>query len=109
MDERFEDALKVAGRKNDVIGIKVYDKMDVQLPEAGLMEVSDAETGQTRWIDSNDYWVMQQYEKHFFKLIKTLSGKCADKDPGKVFDSKLSIDGSNIGVIKNMYNFFIFR
>src|SRR6516165_5733249 len=43
LDEKFEDALKVAGKKHDVIGIKVYDKTDMQLPEAGLLEVEDAE------------------------------------------------------------------
>ncbi len=45
IDENFEDALKVAGKKHDVIGIKVYDKMDMQLPEIGLIEIEDAESG----------------------------------------------------------------
>jgi uncharacterized protein (DUF58 family) len=66
LDERFEEALKVSARKHDVIGIKVYDKMDVQLPDAGLLQVSDAETGKVRYIDSSDYFVRQQYEKNFF-------------------------------------------
>jgi len=66
LDERFEDALKVAGRKHDIIGIKVYDKMDMQLPDAGLLQVSDAETGQAKWLDSSDYFIRQQYEKFFF-------------------------------------------
>jgi uncharacterized protein (DUF58 family) len=67
LDDGFGDAIKVAGKKHDIIGIKVYDKMDVQLPEAGLLQVSDAETGETRLIDSGDYWVRQQYEKYFFE------------------------------------------
>jgi uncharacterized protein (DUF58 family) len=67
LDERFRDALKVAGRKHDITGIKVYDKMDMHLPDAGLLQVSDAETNQTQWIDSSDYWVRQQYEKQFFE------------------------------------------
>ena len=37
-EERFEDALKVAGKKHDVVGIKVYDKMDMELPAIGLIE-----------------------------------------------------------------------
>ena len=40
--------------------------MDVQLPDAGLLQVNDAETGKIRWIDSSDYWTRQQYEKRFF-------------------------------------------
>ena len=43
----FEDALKVAGKKHDIIGIKVYDKMDMQLPDVGLITVRDAEPGGT--------------------------------------------------------------
>jgi len=66
LDDRFNDALKVAGKKHDIIGIKVYDKMDMQLPDAGMLQVRDAETGATHWIDSSDYWVRQQYEKNFF-------------------------------------------
>jgi uncharacterized protein (DUF58 family) len=67
IDDTFPDALKVAGKKHDIIGIKVYDKMDMQLPDAGLLQVNDAESGKTAWIDSSDYWVRQQYEKKFFE------------------------------------------
>src|SRR3982751_2779682 len=65
LDAGFPDAMKVAGKKHDIIGIKVYDKMDVTLPDAGLLQVSDPETGKTKWIDSSDYWTRQQYEKLF--------------------------------------------
>ena len=67
IDHRFEDALKVVGRKHDVIGIKVYDRMDMQLPDAGLLQVTDAETGQPQLVDTSDYWVRKQYEEEFFK------------------------------------------
>ena len=43
--ENYDDALRVAGSKHDVIGIKVYDKMDMHLPRIGLVQVEDAETG----------------------------------------------------------------
>lgn len=66
IDTGFSDALKVAGRKHDLIGLKIYDKMEMMLPDAGLLQVSDSETGRTRYIDSSDYWVRQQYEKQFF-------------------------------------------
>ena len=66
LDNDFEDGLKVAGKKHDVIGMKVYDKMDMQLPDAGLMEIEDSETGGRTWIDTSDYLVRQQYEASFF-------------------------------------------
>ena len=66
LDAKFDEALKVASKKHDVTGIKVYDKMDMQLPSVGLMEVEDAETGEVQWIDSSDYTLQTNYQKHFF-------------------------------------------
>lgn len=66
IDQGFEDALRVAGKKHDVIGIKIYDKMDIQLPPIGLMQIQDSETGATKWIDSSDFVTRQQYEQNFF-------------------------------------------
>ena len=41
LDDKYEDSLKVIGKKHDVIGLKVYDKMDMQLPEIGMLQVED--------------------------------------------------------------------
>ena len=65
-EERFEDALKVAGKKHDVIGIKVYDRMDMELPAIGLIEAEDSETGGKYWVDTDDYLVRTNYQQHFF-------------------------------------------
>lgn len=71
IDDKFEDALKVAGKKHDVIGIKVYDKMDMQLPVIGLIETEDSETGEKRWIDTGDSLVRQEYQENFFAWSDT--------------------------------------
>ena len=63
----YDDDLKVIGNKHDVIGIRVYDKMDMQLPDAGLMQVEDAETGSSRWIDSSNALVRYNYQQHFMQ------------------------------------------
>ncbi|MBS1753122.1 MAG: DUF58 domain-containing protein [Ferruginibacter sp.] len=63
----YDDDLKVIGNKHDVIGIRVYDKMDLQLPAAGLLHVQDAETGKSRWIDSSDEMVRYNYQQHFMQ------------------------------------------
>ncbi|MET0242152.1 MAG: DUF58 domain-containing protein [Flavitalea sp.] len=67
LDSSFDDALKVAGKKHDLVGIKVYDKMEMKLPEIGLVEVEDAETGKLAWIDTTDASVRQQYQSAFFR------------------------------------------
>lgn len=63
----YDDDLKVIGNKHDVIGIRVYDKMDMQLPDAGLIQVQDAETGNSKWIDSSDEMVRYNYQQHFMQ------------------------------------------
>ncbi len=68
LDSNYKDALRVAARKHDVIGIKIYDKMDMQLPKAGLMLVEDAENNSTKWVDSNDQTVRSKYEQEFFRV-----------------------------------------
>ncbi len=68
LDANYSDALRVAASKHDVIGIKIYDKMDVELPDAGLMQVKDAENGQTAWVDSSSRSVRERYQKEFFRV-----------------------------------------
>jgi uncharacterized protein (DUF58 family) len=73
-EERFEDALKVAGKKHDVIGIRVYDKMDMELPAIGLIEAEDSETGARHWVDTDDYLVRSHYQQHFFDQTEQCKG-----------------------------------
>jgi uncharacterized protein (DUF58 family) len=70
LDANYEDALKVTAKKHDVIGIKVYDKMDMELPKIGLVQVRDAESGQTKWVDTNSGFVREQYQQEFFRVTE---------------------------------------
>jgi uncharacterized protein (DUF58 family) len=70
LDANYEDALRIAGRKHDVIGIKLYDIMDRQLPDAGLLQVLDSENNKTKWVDSSDRFVRHQYEQEFFRVTE---------------------------------------
>src|SRR6476620_11612476 len=67
IDTDYDSDLKVIGKKHDVIGLKVYDKMDMQLPEAGILQLQDAESGATRWVDSSNAMVRYNYQQHFFR------------------------------------------
>ncbi|MFN5647632.1 MAG: DUF58 domain-containing protein [Sphingobacteriales bacterium] len=65
MTDKYDDALRVAGNRHDVIGLKVYDKMDMQLPGIGLVQVQDAETGFVEWLDTSDATVQYNYATQF--------------------------------------------
>lgn len=68
LDANYEDALRVTAKKHDVIGIKVYDRMDMELPKIGLVQVRDAESRKTRWVDTNNAFVREQYQQEFFRV-----------------------------------------
>lgn len=68
LDASYEDALRIAGKKHDVIGIKLYDKMDMELPNAGMLHVKDLENGNTRWVDSSSSFVRHSYQQEFFRV-----------------------------------------
>jgi len=70
LDANYEDALKVTAKKHDVIGIKVYDKMDMELPKIGLVQVRDSESGIMKWVDTNSAFVREQYQQEFFRVTE---------------------------------------
>ena len=68
LDANYQDALRVSGNKHDIVGIKLYDKMDQKLPKLGMLRIEDAETGKQKWVDTNSNFVRHEYEKEFFKV-----------------------------------------
>lgn len=68
LDAQYGDALRIAANKHDVVGVKVYDKMDRDLPRMGMLRVEDAETGSQQWVDTGNELVRYDYEKEFFRI-----------------------------------------
>ncbi len=67
IDSNYEDALRIAGKKHDLIGIHIYDSMDQTLPNLGLLQTTDTETGLSRWFDTGSDYVRKKYEDLFFE------------------------------------------
>lgn len=61
----YENGLQIAARKHDLVGIQVYDKYDRELPQAGVMQVMDAETKQLSWLDTDDVAARSFYTQAF--------------------------------------------
>ncbi len=68
VDAGYENALKVAAKKHDVIGIKVYDQLDENLPDIGLVRVEDIETGMSNYIDTSDTMLRYKYHQQFLQI-----------------------------------------
>jgi len=61
----FEQVLRIAARKHDLIGLHVYDAFEKELPDAGILHVRDAETGAMRWLDTSDDSIRKEHSAHF--------------------------------------------
>jgi uncharacterized protein (DUF58 family) len=53
-DEGYESAFRFAGRKHDLVAVCVADPREHELADAGLLQLQDAETGESILIDSAD-------------------------------------------------------
>ncbi len=63
LDSGYDDALRIASRKHDLIGIRLFDPREASLPPVGLLNVFDAETGDAMLVDTADAFVRAGYER----------------------------------------------
>jgi len=68
MDSGYEAALRIAGKRHDLIGVVLQDPREIELPDVGLMHLRDAESGATRVIDTSDTRVRYIYKNSNQKL-----------------------------------------
>ncbi len=64
MDQGYEAALRIAGKRHDLIGITLLDPRENELPKVGLITFRDAETGEQRWIDTSKAAVRNAYQAY---------------------------------------------
>ena len=65
MSENYEHTLKIASKKHDITGIRVYDIREEKIPNLGMVSMLDAETGKVQLIDTGSKTVRMNYEKHY--------------------------------------------
>jgi uncharacterized protein (DUF58 family) len=64
IDLNFWDSLKIVNRKHDLIGIHLYDEVEYNLPDIGLVKVEDPESKDSFWIDSSNKSVRKTLRDH---------------------------------------------
>ena len=50
----YEDALKVAVNRHDISAINIYDPREKEMPDVGLVNITDGETGEQMWVNTSD-------------------------------------------------------
>ena len=69
----FYESLRIASKKHDVVALRVYDQVEKELPNIGFVKMYDAETGETRWIDTSIKNVRLSYKKWWDDLTNELN------------------------------------
>jgi uncharacterized protein (DUF58 family) len=61
----FEEALRIAANKHDVVALKVSDPLEKVLPNVGLLKVMDSESGIEKWIDTSSKELRRSYAERW--------------------------------------------
>lgn len=77
LDTGFDEALRIAGNKHDLVALRIFDERETSLPNIGLVKIFNKETGKYSWIDTasvsarkkyNEWW--KQHDKNLTDIFK---------------------------------------
>jgi len=68
MTKDYDRVLRIAAKRHDVTGIKVYDKREKELTNIGYVLMQDAETNETMYVNTSDAQVRNAYRDHYEDL-----------------------------------------
>lgn len=96
----LDDALKIASGKHDMVGIRVYDPRETALPDVGIVELRDAESGRKVWVDTSSRAVRDHYarawEKRSAEIDSTLKHNRIDS-------AMISTDGDYVAELLKLF------
>jgi len=72
ISEDFEEALKIANSKHDMVALKIYDQRETRLPPVGLLRLKDAESGKEMWVDSTSRVTRKSYQDWWERQDKNI-------------------------------------
>jgi uncharacterized protein (DUF58 family) len=101
MDNNYEDALKLANRKHDLVALRIHDKRESEMPNVGMVQFQDPETGELRWVNTSSKKVRQAYreaaEQRQFKADTALKRAGVDS-------ASIATDESYIKPLRNLFS-----
>lgn len=68
----FEKPLQICRSRHDVIAFQVYDSLQKQLPDVGIIRVEDTETGHQQYIDTSSKALRRAHQQYWQERMTTL-------------------------------------
>ena len=75
-DEAYDKNLKIASSKHDLTAIRIIDPAEEQLPDIGLVQLQNPETGTLEWVDTSSSIVRATYEKDYQNFVANFKSYC---------------------------------
>lgn len=72
LDNGFENAMKIAGRKHDLVALQIFDQSESDLPDIGLAQLYSKELGKSIWVDTSAVKFRETYRKKAFERNQEL-------------------------------------
>ncbi|MDP8230322.1 MAG: DUF58 domain-containing protein [Candidatus Gorgyraea atricola] len=70
IDSDYEKRLRILNKRHDVIAIPISDPREMALPDVGLIEFEDAETGEVVYLDTSDDLLKKEFKKRKYSFIE---------------------------------------
>jgi uncharacterized protein (DUF58 family) len=82
VDTNYETALRLAGQKHDLIGLHIYDKIEKDMPNVGLIRAKDPETGEVIFVNSGSEKTREKIARFFDNKVNSMQNafKAANSD-----------------------------
>lgn len=96
----LDDALKIAGGRHDLVGIRVYDPRETELPDVGIVELRDAETGRKVWVDTSSRAVRDHYAESWRQRSAEIE---ATLKHNRIDTATVSTDGDYVAELMKLF------
>ncbi|TDI71999.1 MAG: DUF58 domain-containing protein [Bacteroidetes bacterium] len=67
--EGYRDTLRIVSKKHDVTGIRVYDRREEEIPNLGMVQMQDEETGELLLVNTGSKSVRRNYQNFYKECV----------------------------------------
>ena len=80
----YKQTLKIAANKHDITGIRVYDKHEETIPNLGMVQMQDQETGELMLVNTNSKKIRNDYAKYYSEKVDFYKDTFAKSGAGAI-------------------------
>lgn len=72
-ENNFMEGLRLSRKKHDMVALQLIDAVEREMPDLGIVQLENAETGERTWINSNSAEAKQIHRENYLKSDEKLT------------------------------------